>query len=102
MEKACPETIKKGTPEDVVVFVSDTAHYCASNITGWLGIGTDNLITIPTTVENEIDLAKLEEGLREVLKDGKKIAAIITTMGTNRCIRIGRFIEDRLNAGNTR
>ena len=82
LEKACPETIKKGTPEDVVVFVSDTAHYCASNITGWLGIGTDNLITIPTTVENEIDLAKLEESLREVLKDGKKIAAIITTMGT--------------------
>lgn len=82
LEKACPETIKKGTPENVVVFVSDTAHYCATNITGWLGIGTDNLITIPTTVENEIDLGLLEESIRETLKDGKKIAAIIATMGT--------------------
>ena len=82
LEKACPETIKKGTPENVVVFVSDTAHYCATNITGWLGIGTDNLITIPTTVENEMDLVMLEESIRETLKDGKKIAAIIATMGT--------------------
>ena len=26
LEKACPDTIKKGTPENAVVFVSDTGH----------------------------------------------------------------------------
>ena len=82
LEKACPGTIHTGTPEDAVVFVSDTGHYCAANIVGWLGIGTNNLITIPTTVENEIDLAQLEAELRRALGSGKKIAAIIATLGT--------------------
>ena len=82
LEKACAETMQKGTPEDVLVFVSDAGHYCASNIVGWLGIGTNNLITIPTTVENEIDLTQLEQQVRAALKNGRKIAAIIATLGT--------------------
>ena len=82
LEKACPETMQKGTPEDAVVLVSDAAHYCAANITGWLGIGTNNLITIPTTTENEIDLELLEQELRKALTDGKRIACIIATLGT--------------------
>ena len=82
LEKACPETIRTGTSEDVVVFVSDAGHYCAANIVGWLGIGTDNLVTIPTTDENEMDLDRLEQEVRKALKNGKKIAAIIATLGT--------------------
>ena len=82
LEKACAGTMQKGTPEELVVFVSDAGHYCASNIVGWLGIGTNNLITIPTTVENEIDLTQLEQQARTALGDGKKIAAIIATLGT--------------------
>ena len=82
LEKACPGTLQNGTPEDVVVFVSDAGHYCATNIVGWLGIGTNNLVTIPTTDENEIDLDQLEHETREVLANGKRIAAIIATLGT--------------------
>ncbi len=82
LEKACPESMRKGTPEDVVVFVSDAGHYCATSIVGWLGIGTDNLVAIPTTIDNEIDLVLLEEAVRAALMDGKKIAAIIATLGT--------------------
>ncbi len=82
LEKACPGTMQNGTPEDAVVFVSDAGHYCAANIVGWLGIGTNNLITIPTTVENEMDLVQLEEEARTALENGKKIAAIIATLGT--------------------
>ena len=82
LEKACSETIRKGVPENAVVYVSDAGHYCAANVVGWLGIGTNNLITIPTTGENEIDLAQLEQQARTALEDGKKIAAIIATLGT--------------------
>ena len=82
LEKACPGTMQNGTPEDTVVFVSDAGHYCAANVVGWLGIGTNNLITIPTTVENEMDLVQLEEEARTALENGKKIAAIIATLGT--------------------
>ena len=82
LEKACPQTMRKGVPEDAVVFVSEAGHYCAMNIAGWLGIGTDNLIAIPATDENEIDLAQLERAARAALSSGKKIAAIIATLGT--------------------
>jgi glutamate/tyrosine decarboxylase-like PLP-dependent enzyme len=82
LEKACPGTLENGTPEDAVVFVSDAGHYCATNIVGWLGIGTDNLVTIPTIDENEIDLDRLEQEVRAALASGKKIAAIIATLGT--------------------
>lgn len=82
LEKACPGTLQNGTSEDAVVFVSDAGHYCATNIVGWLGIGTNNLVTIPTTSENEIDLHRLEQETREALANGKRIAAIIATLGT--------------------
>ena len=82
LEKACPQAMDLGVPEDVVVLVSDAGHYCAHNIVGWLGIGTDQLIVIPTIAENEIDLAQLEDAARAALDSGKKIAAIIATMGT--------------------
>ena len=82
LEKACPGTMQNGTPEDAVVFVSDAGHYCAANVVGWLGIGTNNLITIPTTAENEMDLVHLEREARTALENGKKIAAIIATLGT--------------------
>ena len=82
LEKACPGTMQSGTPEEAVVFVSDAGHYCATNIVGWLGIGTNNLVTVPTTHDNEIDLAQLERAVREALTNGKKIAAIIATLGT--------------------
>ena len=39
-------------------------------------------MTIPTTVENEMDLGQLEQQARTVLDGGKKIAAIIATLGT--------------------
>ena len=93
LEKACPGTMQKGTPEDAVVFVSDTGHYCAANITGWLGIGTDNLITIPTTSENEIDLTLLEQELRKALTDGKKIACIIATLGTTDAFGLDNLMQ---------
>ena len=82
LEKACPGTMQKGTPEEAVVFVSDAGHYCATNIVGWLGMGTNNLVTIPTTYDNEIDLTQLEQAAREALTKGQRIAAIIATLGT--------------------
>jgi len=82
LEKACPHAMQRGVSEEAVVFVSDAGHYCARNVVGWLGIGTDHLVAIPTTDENAIDLAQLESAARAALSEGKKIAAIIATLGT--------------------
>ena len=82
LEKACPDAIHNGVSEDAVILVSDTGHYCAANVAGWLGIGTRNVVTVPTTDDNEIDLVRLEGAARKALAEGRKIAAIIATMGT--------------------
>ena len=82
LEKACPQAMHKGVSEDAVLLVSEAGHYCAANIAGWLGIGTDNLVAVPTTAENEIDLAELGRAARRALGEGRKIAAIIATLGT--------------------
>ena len=77
LEKACPQAMQKGVAEDAVVLVSEAGHYCATNVAGWLGIGANNLVVVPTTDDNEMDLARFEEAARSALAGGRKIAAVI-------------------------
>ncbi len=82
LEKALPGSMEEGIREDVVIFASDCSHYCRYNIAGWLGLGSKSLITIPTDSRNAMDLRRLREEVLAAVKGGKKIAAIIATMGT--------------------
>jgi glutamate/tyrosine decarboxylase-like PLP-dependent enzyme len=82
LEKACPGAMHDGVCDDVVVFASDTSHYCRYNIAGWMGLGSRRVVTIRTNSSNEIDLTELEAKARAALKDGKRIAAFIATLGT--------------------
>jgi len=82
LEKAVPGAMKNGVGEGAVVFASDGSHYCRYNTAGWLGLGTKNLITIPTDARNAIRLDILREQMRAALKNGRPIAAIIATLGT--------------------
>src|SRR5262249_54014255 len=63
-------------------FASEAAHYCKYNIAGWLGLGTNQFVSIPCDHANEMDMAVLEARLREVLQQGGKVAAIIATLGS--------------------
>jgi glutamate/tyrosine decarboxylase-like PLP-dependent enzyme len=82
LEKALPGSMNQGIREDALVFASDGSHYCRYNIAGWLGLGTKNLVTIPTTERNAINVDELRKHLSEALKSGRKIGGIIVTMGT--------------------
>jgi glutamate/tyrosine decarboxylase-like PLP-dependent enzyme len=82
LEKACPSTMTEGLRGAAVVFASDAAHYCCFSVAGWLGLGTKQLVTVPTDARNEIDLAELERRARAALDSGQRIAAFIATMGT--------------------
>jgi glutamate/tyrosine decarboxylase-like PLP-dependent enzyme len=82
LEKACPGTMTQGVPESAVLFASDAAHYCACNVAGWLGLGTKGVLTVPTNASNEIDLAELGGRARQALRENKRIAAFIATMGS--------------------
>lgn len=82
LEKACPGTLTDGVRGPALLFASDAAHYCRYSVAGWLGLGTRNLVTVPTTSANEMDLRVLEREARAALTAGRPIAALLATMGT--------------------
>lgn len=82
LEKALPETLQHGLREPAVILTSDESHYCTLTVAGWLGIGQDQIIRIPTHNDNSIRLDAFETACREALSQGKKVAAIIATLGT--------------------
>ena len=82
LEKAIPGAGRRGLREDAVVLVSQQGHYSSLNVAAWLGIGQDQVISIPSHADNSIRLDALEEAARQALSAGRKIAAVIATMGT--------------------
>ncbi len=82
LEKAVPCCMKSGLHGEALVLTSDESHHCGLTAAGWLGIGQDNLIQIPTSSDNSICIEPLADAAREALSSGKNIAAIIATMGT--------------------
>ena len=82
LEKACPGAMRDGVKQDAVLFSSDASHYCRTTAAGWLGLGTKNAIAIPTNHANSIDLAQLRAECKSAISEGKRIAALIATMGT--------------------
>ena len=82
LEKAMPGAMERGVHGDAVIFASGQSHYARLNVAGWLGIGEDNVVQIPTYVTNDMKVNLLEEETRRAVAQGKRIAAIIATMGT--------------------
>ena len=83
IEKALPGTMQTGMKgEPPVIVCSDQAHYAAKTAASWLGLGLNNVVTIATAPNNEIRTCLLETEFRRLLKDGRRIACIIATMGT--------------------
>jgi glutamate/tyrosine decarboxylase-like PLP-dependent enzyme len=82
LEKACPGTMQSGIREPAVIVCSERAHYASRTIAGWLGLGLDQVVEIPCDENNEIRSCLFETVCRDLLKQGRRIAAIVATMGT--------------------
>lgn len=82
LEKASPETMQRGVHEPTVVLASAQSHYAVLNVSGWLGIGQQNVWRAKTRDDNSVDLDDLERLAREALDSGRKIAAMVATMGS--------------------
>lgn len=82
LEKAVPGAGVDGVREDAVIVASEQSHYSCLNIANWLGLGQKSVLRVPSKLDNSIQLAALEQTLRQVLGAGRKIAAIVATMGT--------------------
>jgi glutamate/tyrosine decarboxylase-like PLP-dependent enzyme len=82
IDKAIPDAMENGIGTNGVLITSKQSHYCRLNVAGWLGLGEKNIITIPTSQRNDIQIDELESAARQAIKDGKRIVAIVATMGT--------------------
>src|SRR6185295_9474520 len=82
LEKAVPGARRSGLRQPAVLVCSDRAHYACLTVANWLGIGEENVVSVPTTDDNQIKLDELEIRLRDVVTSGRRIACIVATMGT--------------------
>lgn len=83
IEKVLPGAMREGLRgENLVGICSEAAHYCAATIAGWLGLGTDNLIQIPTDRSLSMRLDLLAHQLDELYRAGRKVAFVFATFGT--------------------
>jgi L-2,4-diaminobutyrate decarboxylase len=82
LEKALPGTLNNGISQPAVILCSEQGHYAVNTVAGWLGLGQQNVIRVPSQRDNSVDVAALESAAREQLSAGRAIAAIVATMGT--------------------
>lgn len=88
LEKALPGTIEHGFAkigverEPPCIIASDRRHYAVANVAGWLGIGQENVITVPTGDDNAIDVEGFARALQAQVTKGRRVAAMVATMGT--------------------
>ncbi len=68
-----------------VILVSTRGHYSIKKTAGLLGIGEENVLTIPVVEQNRIDVDKLSRKIRNLERPGAertKIIAIVGIAGT--------------------
>jgi glutamate/tyrosine decarboxylase-like PLP-dependent enzyme len=83
IEKVLPGAMKKGLAgRRLVGIVSQAAHYSNTTLAGWLGIGTDNLIAVPTDDACSMDLGLLEAELDRLYSEQALPAFVIATFGS--------------------
>ena len=82
IEKAFPDAMATGVPSGGVILASGQSHYCRLNVAGWLGLGEENVVAVPTHLTNDIRIDLLEKAARDLLDQGRRIVALVATMGT--------------------
>ena len=67
---------------DTAILVSQRGHYSLSKAADLLGIGSDNIVAIPTQSENRIDTDALRNKCLELRRNNVHIIAIVGIAGT--------------------
>ncbi len=68
--------------EGLAVLVSERGHYSLSKAADVLGLGREELISVPTGVDNSIDLGALEDRLHALERRRIKVLAVVGIAGT--------------------
>jgi L-2,4-diaminobutyrate decarboxylase len=83
LERVLPGAMQSGLMgERIAGICSQASHYSNKTVAGWLGIGTRNLIEIPTDENLSMRMDLLESKLDELYCDQVKVAYVCATFGT--------------------
>ena len=70
IEKAFPGAMDHGVRDDGVILASAQSHYCRLNVAGWLGLGEKNVVEVPTHLQNDICMDRLEARRQQGARPG--------------------------------
>lgn len=83
IEKVVPGVMQNGIGSQRIVGIcSGASHYSNKTVAGWLGIGTQQLVSIPTDENLSMRLDLLEQKLEELYQEKAKVAYVVATFGT--------------------
>ena len=74
-------TVQTGLTGEYVVIASKNAHYSIEDCCNYLGIGRANVVRVAVTQSGTLDTEAFELALRDAVRAGKKIAAVIALGG---------------------
>ena len=82
IEKAFRGTMEEGMGKGGILLTSAQSHYSRLSVAGWLGLGERNVVAVPSRLTNDVDVGELEAAARRAIEEGRRIVAIVATMGT--------------------
>lgn len=77
--------IKEQGYDDAVIICSRLAHYSVSKACGILGLGTQQMVSIPVNTKMQVDIDLMREALEDCKKKNKKVLAVIALAGSTEC-----------------
>ncbi len=79
---ACPSAWEEGIdPRSFTIMAGEHAHYSVSRAVAQLGLGTRNLVSIPS-VDHRMDTQALRERLDAAGREGRTVMAVVATAGS--------------------
>ena len=68
--------------QDLAILVSERGHYSLGKAADVLGIGRNNIVSIPTNSRNKVDVTLIKEQIAELQNQNIKVMAIVGVAGT--------------------
>ncbi|MEZ9197235.1 pyridoxal-dependent aspartate 1-decarboxylase PanP [Shewanella sp. 10N.286.54.B9] len=68
--------------DDLAILVSERGHYSLGKTADLLGIGRENIIQVPTSNDNKVDVIKMRKIASKLAADNIKVMAIVGVAGT--------------------
>ncbi|MCL1139076.1 pyridoxal-dependent aspartate 1-decarboxylase PanP [Shewanella pneumatophori] len=68
--------------DDLAILVSERGHYSLAKTADLLGVGRENIIQVPTSNDNKVDVVKMREIAAKLAADNIKVMAIVGVAGT--------------------